>query len=172
MTERIKWPRYWLVCSLPWSSPPGTPIAEAAYAMAPSLLPASQVSDEVNEVFRVASQFADARRTNVVFFSDLTKWLDQGDADWASLGVDWERAVEGVQEAPTPGLFLTVSQRAHIILSDASRNGAVLHFTNGASEQTTPEERELVRDALRQQLERDWPDYIQGLVDGGRLQIR
>lgn len=139
-------------------------MAECAYVVCPSLLPPEMANPQVRKVFETASNLYKETGVRMLFFSDLTKHLDTKGSDWSGLGVDWELAVKRIEQAPTPGLYLTLSHRAHVILSDASREGAILHFPDGHTEQITPSEREMFRDGLVEQLNRDWPPYMQRLL--------
>ncbi|WP_328743826.1 hypothetical protein OHT57_00645 [Streptomyces sp. NBC_00285] len=73
-------------------------------------------------------------------------------------------------KAPVPQLYMTLIQKAHAILCDASRAGLCLYYPGGDVEQVTPQVRASVHAAITTGLERDWPPYIQGLIDRGAIQ--
>ncbi|MGY0055005.1 hypothetical protein ACWY4P_00145 [Streptomyces sp. LZ34] len=116
---------------------------------------------------------AAAPRVGVVMEVDLGD--QRGQVEAAFLGVagavgDHEQLLGG--EAPVPQLYLTLMQKAHAILRDASREGLRLHYPNGDVEHVTPQVRRDVHAAITTSLERDWPPYIQGLIDRGALQTQ
>jgi hypothetical protein len=65
----------------PWSAPEGQVFAEAAYALAPSLVPRDKVSRDAADVLDLAEAYVRATPGRTVFFSDLTLWLDQGSGE-------------------------------------------------------------------------------------------
>jgi hypothetical protein len=67
---------------------------------------------------------------------------------------------------------MTLVQKAHAILCDASRDGARLYYPGGDVEHVTPQVRADVHAAITTSLERDWPSYIQSLIDRGALQTQ
>jgi hypothetical protein len=161
-------PPCWLVTALP-SFPPGKAMAEAAYALAPHVTPREHVGPNAATVLQFAKHYAGGMRGRVVFFSDLTRWLTMTNSSWDAEGTDWEAAVDELINAPVPGLYMTISQRAYYILCDSSVNGMTLYHQDGTSEQIEPEERDAVHDAIEQQLANDWPSYIRELVKSGRI---
>jgi hypothetical protein len=76
-------------------------------------------------------------------------------------------ALQELQQAPIPALFLTISERAHLFICDP----AVRSFLTGPDGEEKPaeSEREAVRQALATSLTADWPPYIQDMIDTGRL---
>jgi hypothetical protein len=118
----------------------------------------------------VADAYQRAAPARVLLFSDLTRWLAGNDTTWAARGTDWEAAVDELTgHTPTPGMYVQVSQRAHIVICDATREGMTLHYADGGSERLRPEERVLVREALADRLNEDWPRYVGELIDSGKL---
>lgn len=148
-------------------------MAEAAFAFVPGGVPAGTVSRDTAEVLAFARQYAATypEQGRAVFFSDLTRALALKDTSWEAAGIDWEAVIAEVSadNAPFPTLFLTLSQRAHVIVGDASRAGIVLHYPDGSSEQVSAQERQAVHDAIAQQLQADWSSYITSLADRGLL---
>ncbi|MGW3819719.1 hypothetical protein [Streptomyces sp. NPDC005046] len=59
--------------------------------------------------------------------------------------------------ARVPQLYMTLTQKAHAILCDASRDGLRLHYRDGDVEHVTPQVRADVHAAITTTLERDWP---------------
>ncbi|MFG2525761.1 hypothetical protein [Streptomyces sp. NPDC048527] len=107
-----------------------------------------------------------------VFFSDITLWLDSQGKTWADLGADYDAVIDELIDAQVPQLYLTLKQKAHAILCDASREGMRLYYPNGDVEHVTPQLRQEVHRGITQSLERDWPPYIQGLIDRGALKTQ
>lgn len=67
-------------------------------------------------------------------------------------------------------IYLSITQRDHVIICDTGREGVVLHFTNGAPlERVSAQERQLVHQIVEQQLGTDWQQYTQRLAAPGRL---
>ncbi|MET8629634.1 hypothetical protein ABZW30_38900 [Kitasatospora sp. NPDC004669] len=169
MSNALLQPRYWLAHALDWPQT-GGPYRECAQALAPSMVPRQMVSRDVADVLAVADAYQKEQPTRrLVFFSDLTLWLDQQGSDWTRRGTRWEMALCDLEEAPAPALFLTLSQYHHAILGDAGREGATMYFTDGRVEKVTPEDREVARTFMQQTLERDWPGYIGGLIATGKI---
>jgi hypothetical protein len=164
VTSELLEPNCWLVIGQQWSAPEGQVFAEAAYALAPSLVPRDKVSRDAADVLDLAEAYVRAIPGKAVFFSDLTLWLDQSQTTWHGRGTDWEAAVDELVNSPLAALYLTISRRAHLILCDASPQGAVIYFPDGRTEQITSQERQAVHDALEQQLRRDWPPYMQRVL--------
>ncbi|WP_329214250.1 hypothetical protein OG352_03670 [Streptomyces sp. NBC_01485] len=52
------------------------------------------------------------------------------------------------------------------------RQGLRLHYPDGGIEHVGPRLRRDVHDDIAQSLERDWPPYIQGLIDDGAFHTR
>jgi hypothetical protein len=168
----LEQPPYWLVIGMDWPGPT-VGMAEAAYALAPSIVPRDAVPRVVADVLGVADVYIrrhPGRRS--VWFTDLTRWMDEQGTSWAALNVDWEEALRTLPECPTPGLHLTVSQRAHGIICDATRRGVTFHHPDGTGEQVTPTERDLVHHVLEERLAADWPPYIRSLQANGQLAVQ
>ncbi|MFB7576222.1 hypothetical protein [Streptomyces sp. NPDC056165] len=110
--------------------------------------------------------------SKAVFFSDVTLWLDKQGKDWGDLGIDCEAVTGELTKAPVPQLYMTLMQKAHAILCDASREGLRLHYTSGEVEHVTPQVRADVHAAITASLEQDWPAYIQDLIDRSAIQTQ
>jgi hypothetical protein len=162
--ERLLRPGYWLVSGLEWSGNAG--MAEAAVAIAPSMIPRSVLSRDGAQVLRRADQYAEEHAVRVVFFSDLTRALTLAGTSWAELGIDWESALGDLQDGPYPALYLTVSERAYVLLCSAA---VTVNVVSRKGVQPGNDERELVRQALTDRLSADWPPYIQDLISSGHL---
>ncbi|HSA52061.1 MAG TPA: hypothetical protein VLH10_18395 [Yinghuangia sp.] len=167
MTNALLQPEYWLVIGLAW--PDGSaPTRDAAFAVAPPLIPRARVSSDARDILAVADAYQRALPGRVLLFSDLTRWLAGNDSNWAARGTDWEAAIDELTERnPAPGMYVRISQRAHIVICDATREGMTLHYADGGSERLRPEERVLVREALADRLSEDWPRYVAELTDSG-----
>lgn len=163
-------PPYWLMFGLPWpSQDPDATMAEAAFAVAPDCVPRRGLAQDVDDVLGFTGLYAKenpGQRT--VWFTDVTRWLDQKGSSWASLGVDWEYALNTILDMPILGLYMTISRRAYCHLINTAET-FVLHHPDGTSERLTDEERQVVHDAFEQTLSRDWPSFVQQMLDSGRL---
>src|SRR5712691_525851 len=161
----IEWllrPNYWLVSGLEWHGP----MAEAALAIAPGTIPRDALSRHGAEVLRHADRYAREKAVSVVFFADLTRTLTLVGTSWADLGVDWEAALADLQGGSYPTLYLTISERAYVLLCSSA---VTVHVVSRKGVQPANDERELVRQALAERLSADWPPYIRDLIDSGRL---
>lgn len=67
--DRLLYPDHWLVIGLEW---PGGPVAEAALAIAPDMIPRSALSTAAAHVLWHADRYAHDHSMCVVFFADLT----------------------------------------------------------------------------------------------------
>ncbi|MCX5112417.1 hypothetical protein OOK13_28790 [Streptomyces sp. NBC_00378] len=76
-----------------------------------------------------------------IFFSDATLWFCKQGKDWADFGADYEAVIDELIKAPVPQLYMTLVQKAHAILCDASRDGVRLYYLGGDVEHVTPQVR-------------------------------
>jgi hypothetical protein len=159
--ERLLVPAYWLVAGLEWPGGPGP--SEAAWAIAPDLVPRDALSNDAYQVLGCAHLFAGKQPARVVFFSDLTRMFGTAGTSWAGLGVDWQAALVELQNGPYPAMFLTVTERAHLLICDPTSWSTVC-----AQEPSRPE-RELVRQAVADKLTADWSGYMGRIIESGRL---
>lgn len=142
-------PEYWLVFALDW--PSGSNVAEGALAVAPSAISRDTASFHAQQVLGCADLHAEKHAANLVLFSDLTRMFATAGTSWASLGVDWQAALRELEEGRHPLMLLTITERAHLLISDP-----------GQSPEQVDYERELLRQAISGRLTEDWPTYIQG----------
>ena len=153
-------PPYWFVHALPW---PGGHIAEAAIAYAPITIPREGLSRDAQQILACADLTASRRRDRVIFVSDLTHLLAQGGASWNQLGIDWENGLQELADRGIPALYLTITEKAYAVIclpaSQVLDTGAYVSRL-GHDEG----ERSLVRRALAQQLENDWPSFAHLIV--------
>ncbi|EDY45743.1 hypothetical protein [Streptomyces sp. SPB074] len=175
MSNKLLEPDGWLVLGLPWPEQTRDGWGECAVAIAPTMIPRDLVSKSAGIALDLATGLA--RDPNdgpgkAVFFSDVTLWLDKQGKDWADFGADYEAVIDELVKAPVPQLYMTLVQKAHAILCDASREGVRLYYPGGDVEHVTPQVRADVHAAITTSLERDWPPYIQGLIDRGAFQTR
>ena len=166
--ESLIHPTYWLLFGLPW--PGGSDPAEAAIAVAPSIIPRTGLGGDARDMLRVADAYADCTAVQAVFLSDLTRWLDRHGSTWFSRGTDWEVGKDELVSGGALALYFVLSQVGHLILCDASRHGATLHYSE-RTEQVTPTQRQHLRSALEQRLLVDWPDYVHGLLTQGKIRL-
>ena len=160
-TTRLLAPSYWLVAALDW--PAGHDVAEAAWAIAPGLISRATVTADVGQVLGCADLYADAHSTRTVFFSDLTRMFADAGTSWATLGVDWQAALNELHASPYPELILTVTERAYLLICDPSTEPA------NTSHPWAGHDRELLREVITDELTEAWPAYIKSLIEAGRL---
>jgi hypothetical protein len=166
-TGELLHPSYWLVYGLPWQG--DGDLAEAAAAIAPGMIVRDWLSRDASQILGCADLYARKHGSRVIFFSDLTRMFSAAGTSWAQLGIDWETALQELQDGPFPALLLTISERAHIfICSPATR---LLLAGPDGEEEATDAERQLVRQAIASKLTTDWPPYMQQLIDTGRIRL-
>jgi len=168
--DLFTFPPYYLVYGLEWPDPRET-MAEAAFALAPACVPKKGLPKDVDDVLVVSEVYAHEHPgQRMVWFTDLTLWLESKGTNWANMDIDWERALRTIPELSILGLYMTISKRAyHHLINTAER--MTVHYTNGTSEVLTAEEREKVHDAFIDQLDRDWPRLISEMIESGRLTV-
>jgi hypothetical protein len=147
---------------LPWPGGPGP--AEATVALAPSIISRDELGDDARDILDVADAYAECTPSKLVFFSDLTLWLDCHGSDWGARRTDWEAGVDELIGGPFPALYFALDQVSHAILCDASRQGLILYYRDG-SEQVTPVRRQELRSVLEGQLGAEWPAYIRRVLN-------
>jgi hypothetical protein len=157
-------PAYWLVIGLEWQD--GEATAETAVAFAPGTIPRDTVSHDVGQVLGCADLYARKRAERVIFCADLTRMFTNAGTSWSQLGVDWENALHELRNGPFPAMFLTISERAHVLICNPTSHPLLITPT-GAEDAT--HERELVRQAIAHRLATDWPPYMQSLVNARRV---
>ncbi len=165
--DHVLAPAYWLVAATEWPVGPGP--AEAAWAIAPALIPRDAISPDAYQVLGCADQYAAINAARVVLFSDLTRLFTTAGTSWASLGVDWQAALDELRGGPYPAILLAVNDRAYALIGDPSTE---LHQPGRASE---PDwawyDRELLRRSIANQLTIGWPAYITNIIELGKLHI-
>jgi hypothetical protein len=159
--ERLLSPAYWLVAGLEW--PGGTGLSEAAWAISPDLIPREALSNDAYQVLGCAHLYAGKHSARVVFFSDLTRMFATAGASWASLGVDWRAGLHELQNGPYPAMFLTITERAHLLICDPAS------WSTGCAQEPARSERELVRQAVADKLTADWSGYMGRVIESGPL---
>ncbi|MFE4336502.1 hypothetical protein ACFRQM_46325 [Streptomyces sp. NPDC056831] len=140
MSNKLLAPDGWLVLGLPWPEQTQDGWGECAVAVAPAMIPRHLVSKGADIALDLATGLA--RDPNdgpgkAVFFSDVTLWLDKQGKDWADFGADYEAVIDELVKAPVPQLYMTLVQKAHAILCDASRGGCAC-TTRAATSNTSP----------------------------------
>jgi len=167
VADELLHPSYWLVHGLPWEG--DGDMAEAAIAIAPGMIDHDSLSRDAFQILGCADLYAAKHGHSVVFFSDLTRMFTTAGTSWVQLSIDWESALQELQDGLFPALYLTISQRAHsFICNPATR----LVFAGPDGEQEAADaERQLVRQAIASQLTTDWPPYLQQLINTGRIRI-
>jgi hypothetical protein len=164
-TGELTHPPYWLVFALPW---PGGDLAEGAIAVAPSMIPRDGLSGDAWQILANADVYAKARKSRVIFFSDLTRALARGGTSWAALGIDWEHGLREIEDGRFPALILTVTERAYAFICIPAVSVHLCGVTDDTAE-TGGYERDLVRDAITRQLTADWPQFMRRVIDAAQL---
>jgi hypothetical protein len=170
-------PSWFLAAGLAWpENQADAGMAEAAFAIAPDVTkvvrPVSTdgkpvpLGRDLALMLDVGSRCATALGKRLVFLSDVTLWLDDIGLSWERIGVNFP-AAQAELEQQVPGLFITVSSRAHMILCSTARR-LTIHHTSGGTSEVPPEERELVRASFETRLAADWPGYITKALVGAQ----
>lgn len=103
-------------------------------------------------------------------FSELTQTLRKKNADWPTVGVpDWEATVDELAEAPIPGLYLSLSQYAYVMLCTAGMESSYVYGPDGQQRRIPESDFEDLRNGLRAMLVTDWAAYIQELERAGKI---
>jgi len=165
--DELLHPSYWLVHGLRWQG--DRDVAEAAVAIAPGMIARESLSRDASQILGCADLYARKHRSRIIFFSDLTRMLTIAGTSWAELGVDWETALQELQDGPFPALLLTISERAHVFICNPA-TWLRLAWPDG-EEEATGAERQLVRQAIASRLTADWPPYMQQMIDTGRIRL-
>ncbi|MEU5958827.1 hypothetical protein [Streptomyces sp. NPDC047525] len=137
MSNSLLVPDGWLVLGLPWPTETHDGWGECALAIAPQMIPRSLVSKGAGTALDLATGLARDPADGpgkAVFLSDVTLWLDKQGKDWGDLGIDYEAVINELVQAPVPQLYMTLMQKAHAILCDASREGLRLHYRDGEAD--------------------------------------
>jgi hypothetical protein len=164
LPDELIHPPYWLVSALEWQS--DGDVSESAVAIAPSIIPRELVSYDARQVLGCADLYARKHRQRVVFFSDLTRMFTDAGTSWSQLGVDWQSALLELGGGQFPGLFLTISERAYLVIAGATAATASALAEDARNRE---DERQLVRTSMARQLDSDWPQYIRTAANAGRL---
>lgn len=167
-------PAYWLVAGMEW--PGGQGPAEAAWALAPDMIPRDMiprdmVSSDAHQVLGCVDQYAASKADRVVFFSDMTRMFTMAGTSWASLGVDWEAALDELLDGPYATALLAVSERAHLLICDPSIELHLHHPGRKSDPDWARRDRELVRRSITEALIASWPSYIDDFIQRGKLRI-
>ena len=159
-------PPSWLVCGMEWPEEVDSDITEAAFAVAPATVPRSVMPPDAARILDYAEDYARERSIRVVFFSDLTRWLSQLGTSWVDERIDWYDALDTIRETPILKVYLAVNRRTYRHLCDTARRHIVTYL-DGTTEVLTAGEREEVRAAMLDLLEREWPGYVAAVVAAG-----
>jgi hypothetical protein len=160
-------PSMWLVFGIEWSGGRGDLFAEAAVAVAPTQIPLGLLSRDSRNILQLSAAVGRQLGHRTVFFTDITAFLEERGQSWAGLDVDWEAALAELERAPVASLYLSLSDRAHVILCWTGRGRLVLHTPDTPQGQVVDvAEREAVRAALTNLLVQDWPPYAERLYAG------
>jgi hypothetical protein len=174
---RMTDPSWFLVAGLPWpEDQPVAGMAEATFAIAPDVTREVRpvgadgkpvpLGHDLALMLDAGSQCAAALGKRVIFLSDITLWLSDTGQNWERIGVNFPAAQDELEQQK-PGLFVTVSRRAHMILCSAAHS-LTIYCTDGNVAEVEPEERELARSSFEARLNADWPSYITRALAGAQ----
>lgn len=169
-TRELVNPEYWLVFGLEWPGDTGSGasgVAEAAVVVAPGLIPRDAVSRDAYQVLGCADLYARKHRERVVLFTDLTRMFTSAGTSWAQLGVDWEAALRELHDGSFPAMYLTITERAHLLICDPAVSLGMARPGGWADDGGA--EREIVRQAIASQLTADWPPWMNAMIQAGRI---
>ena len=164
-TDELLYPEYWLVSGLEWHG--DGPTAEAAFAVAPGVIPRDALRRDGSQVLGCADLYVRKHGHRVTLFSDLTRMFADAGTSWSRLGVDWERGLRELHDGSFPAVFLIVSERAYHCICSAADGRSML--TQSGTGDAADNERDLLRQAIARQLAFAWPAYIHGIIDAGRV---
>ncbi|SFO36085.1 hypothetical protein SAMN05216207_104726 [Pseudonocardia ammonioxydans] len=167
----IKNPPFWLVLGLPWPDGSRNDTEECAQAIAPTFIPREAQSRPVQAILDFGVGLHRKHGMRVLFLSELTGFLRRAQASWAEIGVpDFDTALNELLEVPTPALFMSLTQHAHMLLCTAGNAQTISHSPeNPAGRTVDPSEYAELKKNLQGALERDWPAYIDDLTRSGHL---
>jgi len=152
--DELLHPAYWLVLALPW---PGDDVAEGVLAIAPGMIPREPrdvLGDDAFQILAMADRYAKGSRKSVIFFSELTRALARAGTTWAKHGIDWEGGLAELEHGGFPGLYLTSSERAYMVICNSAARPT----------QTFERDRDLVRASIAGKLGEDWPPFMRGVI--------
>ncbi|HET9140756.1 hypothetical protein [Actinophytocola sp.] len=136
-------------------------MAQAAHAIAPPCVPRADLPKDVGQLLGFADLYVrEHPGQRVVWISDISRWLESKDSSFLKLGIDWQNAVSTIPTLPIPALTMTISKRAHSLLTDSSRHGLTVRYPDAPAERLTNKERHAIHEAFAHQLTSDWPTYI------------
>lgn len=171
LKERFIHPPFWMLFGLPWPDADAE-MAEAAMVLAPHCVRERDLSENAADILGFTRLYArEHPHRRMVFLTDVTRWLSRQDSGWPQVGVDFEGGLQELTRAPVLGMYVTVSWRAYMHLTNATLVSHTVHYLDGTSEVLTEEERERVRAALDDKIAVDWPDYIRSMLRMGRLTL-
>jgi len=164
LPDELIHPPHWLVSLLEWQG--DGEVYESAVAIAPGMIPRNLISYDARQVLGCADLYARKHRQRVVFFSDLTRMFTDAGTSWSQLGVDWQSALLELGGGQFPALFLTISERAYLVIASATATTASALAEDARN---LEDERELMRTSMATQLDSDWLPYIRTAASAGRL---
>jgi hypothetical protein len=167
MSRTVARPDHWLVIALEWRAPMGAQYAECALAIAPSFIPRGLLSPPVDMICEFSRAISSTGFEQVLTFSELSQTLGRHGQDWSAIGVpDWEAAIQEIEQAPVPSLYLTLSQYAHMLLSTTGQNSVSVPGPN-APQPIGQADYDTLRCDLRVMLTTDWARYIEDMQRQG-----
>lgn len=170
-------PSWFLVTGLPWPEDHAeAEVAEAAFAIAPSVTLAVRPAGpdgtpvppghDLALMLNAGSRCAAELGKQVLFLSDITRWLGDAGLSWERIGVDFPAGQDQLEQQPL-GLLVMVSRMTYSIICSTGHS-LTIRYTSGDTVETPPEERELVRASFEARLHADWPGYITKALAGAQ----
>ncbi len=157
-------PSYWLI----YISEQTETGPEEITAIAPEILDRPRMSSDVRMLLAAADAYHDAHpHHRVVYLAAVTRWLFGRHVSWRGLEVDFSAALADLDRY-SPALLMEASAVARAVVANTTRHLTILMV--GEHEPIPDDVDEQVRSAILEALERDWPDYIAGIL--GRYAAR
>ncbi|MEU6266229.1 hypothetical protein [Saccharopolyspora shandongensis] len=159
--KALAYPKYWLLFGREWPVEVKSGPAECGVATIPGFIPRGHFSRDTDQVLDTVGAYAKQHPdVRLVMFGEVSHWLGDANTDWASMGVDWEGALEELANAPIPQLLLNLNQWGHLLLSTIGIPKQYVHFPDGSRRLVERSEYETLRAQLTTLLEEEWPRYI------------
>lgn len=131
-------------------------------AIAPEILHRPRMSSDARMLLAAADAYHDAHpHQRVVYLAAVTRWLFLKDVTWRDLDVDFSSALIDLDRY-SPALLIAVSEIAVAVVANAALHRTILVV--GERDPIPKNVDEDVRAAILEALERDWPEYITGVL--------
>lgn len=132
-------------------------------AIAPEILDRPRLSGNVRMLLAATDAYHDAHpHERVVYLAAVTRWLFLKYVTWRGLDVDFSAALIDLDRY-SPALLIEASEIAVAVVANAALHHTILVV--GELVPIPEDVDEDVRTAILEALERDWPDYITGVLE-------